>query len=267
MFIGLFTGGATAITGNYNPDSTPYVGIVVAFSDSARMHPISFSTGFLISSTVMVTAGHSLLGAAAVSVCFDKGPINFAINPDGTLSYDGDEPIYDGTPVAYPGYFPTLSGNQEFATSDIGLILLDTPVSDITEFPILPTAGFTETLPQKTALTVIGYGFQTQVTPKNNGVMDSWTGTLSCNNAQAQLIVSNSKGSDLYLKLTANSAQDKGGISFGDSGGPTIYTDSSGQDFVVAVNAFVSNTNCNGVTYHTRLDVATILGWLNNYLS
>ena len=40
-----------AITGNYKPDTTPYVGVVVLFSDSARQQPISYSTGILISTT------------------------------------------------------------------------------------------------------------------------------------------------------------------------------------------------------------------------
>jgi hypothetical protein len=71
---------------------------------------------------------------------------------------------------------------------------------------------------------------------------------------------SNFQGSDYYLKLTANTAQGKGTIVFGDSGGPVIYQ-VEGQDVVVAVNAFVSSVNCNGVSYHTRLDTAQVLAW------
>lgn len=256
---------ATAITGNTQPDTTPYVGVVVLFADTERTQPFGYCSGFLISPTVMITAGHSLVGAQAVSVCFDQGPISYKIE-GGQVVYYGAETIYNGNPVAYPGYYPTLAGNKEFQTSDIGLIVLDQPVSDVTEFAALPTVGFTETLLQNTELTVIGYGLQDQVTPKNNSPEKSWIGTVSRNSATVQLLNANFKGSDLYLKLTANSAQGKGAIAFGDSGGPVIYQ-TNGQDMVLALNSFVSSSNCNGVSYHARLDTAQVLAWINSYIS
>jgi hypothetical protein len=256
----LFTAQATAITGNTTRDNTPYVGIVVLFGDTARTQPIGYCSGFLISPTVMVTAGHSLVGTQAVSVCFDQGPIAYTIQ-NGQLTYYGTSTIYTGTPVTYPGYMPTLHGNQEFQTSDIGLIILDQPVTTVTEFPTLPQTDVSESFGKKMDLTTIGYGMQTQTPPKNNGPATSWTGTLSRNSATVQIINTN----DLYLKLTANNAQGKGAIVFGDSGGPVIYT-VNGQDVVVAVNAFVSSSNCNGVSYHTRLDNTQVLAWISSYL-
>ncbi len=260
----LFFGTATAITGNSRPDATPYVGVVVLFSDAARQHPFGYCSGFLISPTVMVTAGHSLLGAEAVSVCFDQGPISYAIQ-DGQVIYYGADTIYTGTRVTYSEYAPAFSGNQEFSTSDIGLIILDQPVTGITEFPALPQAGIAETLASKTDLTIIGYGMQTQTNPRNNGPEYSWIGTLSRNSAQVQLVPSNFEGSSCYLKLTANNGGGKGAIVFGDSGGPVIYTQ-DGKDTVLAVNAFVSSSNCGGVSYHTRLDTPQVLAWINGYL-
>ena len=266
IILATFSGGVYGITGNYHQDSTPYVGVVVLFSDTARQQPIGYSSGFLLSPTVMVTAGHSLINAAAVSVCFDKGPISFTIE-DGKIVYHGTDAVYNGVPVPYPGYVPVMSGNKEFSTSDIGLIILDQPVSSITDFPTLPPAGFADTLPAKTNLQIVGYGFQNQITPRNNGVTNSWTGTLSSNSAIAQLSPANFAGSDKYLKLSANAAQGKGGIAFGDSGGPVLYkSDSGSQDIVLAVNAFVNSANCGGVTYHTRIDLAEVLGWINGYL-
>ena len=105
-----------------------------------------------------------------------------------------------------------------------------------------------------------------QTNPRNNGPENSWIGQLSRNSAQVQLLSSNFKGSDCYLKLTANNGQDKGAIAFGDSGGPVIYTATTGQDTVLAVNAFVSSSNCGGVSYHTRLDTPQVLAWINGYL-
>jgi len=164
----------------------------------------------------------------------------------------------------YPHYNPTLAGNQEFATSDIGIIILNEPVNGITDFPSLPEENFADTLPAKTDLRVIGYGLQYQVTPKN-GVENSWVGTVSRNSAIVQLVNNNFAGGDKYLKLTANNGQDRGGIAFGDSGGPVVYSSDEGE-IELAVNAFVSSDNCRGVSYHTRLDVQQVQEWIKGYL-
>lgn len=262
----LFTNTAYGITGNLHSDSTPYIGVVVLFSDTARQVPVGYCSGFLISPTVMVTAGHSLVNVKAVSVCFDQGPISYAFK-DGTIIYYGTETVHNGVPVQYPRYVPSMSGNQEFATSDIGLILLDTPVSDVTVFPTLPKVGFADTISAKTDLQVVGYGVQYQATPRNNGVMNSWTGTLSRNTAQTELLSTHFAGSDKYLKLSANTAQGQGGIAFGDSGGPVIYqADKDSPSMVLAINAYVANSNCAGVTYHTRIDTTQVLAWIKGFL-
>jgi len=258
----MFIGTAVAIKGNFVPDSTPYVGVVVLFSDTDRTQPIGYCSGFLLSPTVMVTAGHSLDKAKAVSVCFDKGPISYAIE-NGKIVYHGTSAIYEGKIEPYDPYIPSLSGNSEYQTSDIGLIILNQPVADITEFPALPQIGFADTLKTKTDLQIIGYGSQVQTTPRNNDATDSWIGSVSQNSATAQLLGAHFAGGDKYLKLTANSAQGKGTVTFGDSGGPVIYT-VNGQDIVLALNAFVSSANCNGVSYHTRLDTAQVLDWIKS---
>jgi len=269
--LAMLSGGVYGITGNYKPVSTPYVGVVVLFSDVARTNPIGYSSGILISPTVMLTAGHSTLGVVAVSVCFDKGPIDYSIQ-NGQIVYPSTEVIYNGIPITYPEYESSIvagsnQGNHLFSSSDLGLIKLDTPVKEVTNFPTLPTAGFADTLSANTNLEVIGYGVQFQVTPRNNGVQNSWTGTLSQNSAQTQLISGNFAGSDRYLKLTTNPSQDKGGVAFGDSGGPVIYTTNGGsQNMVLAINAYVANSNCAGATYHTRIDTQQVLAWVTGFL-
>lgn len=253
-----------AISGNYTPDETSYVGVIVLFSDQSRTQPIGYCTGFLISPTVMLTAGHSLVGTEAVSICFDDGPIGYEIK-EGKIIYYGVTKVYEGTPVVYPNYNPTLAGNQEFATSDVGLIILSEPAEEISVFPELPEENFADTLQARTDLSVIGYGLQYQITPKKNGIENSWVGTVSRNSAIVQLVNNNFAGGDKYLKLTANNGQDRGRIAFGDSGGPVIYS-SGDQEIVLAVNAFVSSANCRGVSYHTRLDIQQIQDWIDGYL-
>ena len=118
----------------------------------------------------------------------------------------------------------------------------------------------------KTNLKEFGYGFQFQVTPKDNGVVNSWVGTLSRNTATAQLVSGNFAGSDKYLRLTANPSQGKGGVAFGDSGGPVVYNDGDSST-VLAINVYVSNSNCAGVTYHARIDTQQVLNWISGYLN
>ncbi|MGE5574772.1 MAG: trypsin-like serine protease [Ignavibacteria bacterium] len=263
------SGGVYAITGNYQADSTPYVGVVVLFSDVDGTVPIGYCSGVLLSPTVMLTAGHSTLGAKVVSVCFDKGPIDYEIQ-DGKIVYPGSEVVYTGKPVTYNEYAYSLleasNGNQMYSTSDLGLIILDTPVDEVGDFPKLPSVGFVDTISAKTNLKEVGYGLQFQVTPKDNGLVNSWVGTLSCNEATAEFVSGNFAGSDKYLRLTANPSQGKGGVAFGDSGGPVLYGDGD-SSIVLAVNAYVSNSNCAGVTYHTRIDTQQVLDLINSYLN
>lgn len=259
---------AYGITGTFKPDSTPYVGVVVLFKDAARTQPIGYCTGVLLSPTIVLTAGHSCICAAA-SVCFDKGPIPYSIE-NGEIHYSTNEPIYTGTPVPYPEYALSvlsggLKGNKIFSVSDVGLILLDKPVEGITEFAVLPAAGFVDSLSIGTDLRVAGYGVQYQILPKNNGPLNSWIGTLSCNSASVRLLSKCFDSSSKYLKCSANPSQDKGGIAFGDSGGPVLYNAGSGE-IVIGINSYVNNANCAGVTYHCRVDVPAVRNWIISFL-
>jgi len=79
--------------------------------------------------------------------------------------------------------------------------------------------------------------------------------------APSQLIQSNNRQSVEFIKLTANPSNGKGGVCFGDSGGPDIL---SGTDIVLAVNSYVTNGNCAGVTYSNRVDLPDVLAFINS---
>jgi hypothetical protein len=255
-----------AITGNSQPDSTPYVCIVVLFRDAAMTQPISISSGVLISPTVVLTAGHSVTGGEAALVCFDQGPITYSIDETGKIHYNTNQPIYLGVPTPYPAYLASVEAGAKdsklLQTSDVGLIILNTPVQEIQSFPALPPIGLADNLPVKTSLQVIGYGVQN---PSNGNNLPPLAGSISRNSATVNLLSTNFQGSDNYLKCSANAAQGKGGIAYGDSGGPVMYTD-NGQSIVLAVNAYVNNGNCAGVTYHTRIDNIQVLTWIQGYI-
>jgi hypothetical protein len=66
-----------------------------------------------------------------------------------------------------------------------------------------------------------------------------------------------------FVRVTANPGQGKGGICFGDSGGPVLTNEGS---TVLAVNSYVTNNNCAGVTYSQRVDIPEVLDWIESFL-
>jgi len=80
--------------------------------------------------------------------------------------------------------------------------------------------------------------------------------------APSQLIQSNNLASAEFIKLTANPSQGTGGVCFGDSGGPDVL---GGTNVILAVNTFVTNGNCTGVTYSQRVNLPDILSFINGF--
>ena len=80
--------------------------------------------------------------------------------------------------------------------------------------------------------------------------------------APSRLIQSNHKQSVEFIKLSANPAKGKGGTCFGDSGGPDLL---GGTNTILAVNSYVTNGNCAGVTYSNRVDSSLVLEFINSF--
>ena len=57
--------------------------------------------------------------------------------------------------------------------------------------------------------------------------------------------------------------QGKGGTCFGDSGGPDLL---AGTDTVIAVNSYVTNSNCGGIGYSSRINRPETLHWIATFL-
>jgi hypothetical protein len=112
----------------------------------------------------------------------------------------------------------------------------------------------------KTSVDLVGYGVQDLM---RGGGPPVWTGLRNRFYAPAQLVAAEFEWSNEFIRLTANPAQGKGGTAFGDSGGPVFL---HGTTTIIAVNSFVTNNNCAGVTYSCRIDTADILAWIMSYL-
>jgi len=265
MLLTMFCSSAYAITGNYKLDSTPYVGIIVFFN--ALQQPISYCSGTLISPTIMLTAGHGTYGASYAIACFDEGPFQYSIQ-NGVATYYGSQPLYTGIPVTFPSYAINEAAGAKaknvLSVSDLGIVILDRPVQGVTQFPTLPTVNFDDKLSAGTSLKIIGYGVNDPTAVPPSG-FTSWSGTLARNSAYTQLLPDNFAGKNKYIECTTDPSHGRGGVSFGDSGGPVLYNENgNSQSILVALHAYIDDTN--NVSYHTRIDTPQVLNWIRGFV-
>ncbi len=247
---------AGAVT-NGQPDGTnhPYVGLAVFDVNGTPSHRCTAS---LLSPTIVLTAGHCTDGTSAARVWFDEiveGNPEYPFS--GATSYDG---------VAYTNPdFCIACGNglPGFAQRDVGVIVLSEPVptSVVSEYAELPSVGLVDSLAPKTGVDLVGYGVQVNL---RGGGPPVWSGPKVRLFASTQLVSGNFTHSDEFIKLTANPGGGKGGTCFGDSGGPDLL---GGTDTVLAVNSYVTNNNCAGVTYSQRVDIADVLTWIGSFMA
>lgn len=242
---------ASAIT-NGRPDGGehPYVGVAVLEDDLGAYA----CSGALLSPTVFLTAGHctATAGTARVSVDEDvDDPANPPTYYPGTVATFEDFCVGCGT-----GLFGTVSG-------DVGLVLLQgdgVPTSVVDTYATLPDAGAAAGT-RKAGVDLVGYGAQSRLL---GGGPPVWDGVLSGRQqADAEVLPGSFKAADELLKVTANPGQGTGGQCFGDSGGPVLE---EGTSTVLAVNSYVTNGSCAGVTYATRIDRPDVLAWIQAHL-
>jgi hypothetical protein len=220
----------TITNGQPDGDRHPYVGLAIQFIPGTNL--ISVCSGSALSDTRFLTAAH----------CFDP-------NLPVLVTYKNAPPYSLATDFTTGTFYPS-------DTYDVAVIVLDQP-SDPGAFAVLPTAGLVDELPMMTEVDIIGYGVQGFI--RGGGPPDQRF-LLTRYFAPSHLVQSNDVISSLFLKMTANPAKGKGGVCFGDSGGPDIL---SGTNIILGVNSFVTNSNCSGVTYSQRIDLPEVLDFIN----
>ncbi len=236
---------------NGQPDGSghPYVGVAIQPIPSMPGF-VSVCSGSALSPTVFLTAAHCFDPARPAFVSFKSGP-PFSLAADFT---SGTVHLH---PDWCPGCGPGLAG-ADF--HDVAVIALNAP-ANAGPFALLPSPGLVDVLPMKTSVDVVGYGTQGFI---RGGGKPSEVFLFTRYFAPSELIQSNNVQSVEFIKLTANPAKGKGGICFGDSGGPDLV---SGTATVLAVNTFLTNSNCTGVTYSNRVDLPEILAFIRNFLN
>ncbi len=282
-------GGATtalAIT-NGVPDQNghPYVGLMVA--QDANGAPLWRCSGTLISSTVFLTAGHCTQAdeggdVARAQIWFDSGyPAPIALAPgypaagsnpcQGLTGYPCTGDV-GGTPHTDPqrnvGNPITNHGIGGYSYRDVGVVVLDSPYP-MSKYGELPAAGAVDTLKNKAPIDFVGYGVQTQANIPGSALPQPppyyrWTGPRTRMFAPSQLVSGSFSWSAEYMRLALNPGGGSGGTCFGDSGGPDLV---GGSDVVLAVNSYVTNVNCSGVGYSSRVDIPDVLEWVQGFMA
>lgn len=226
---------------NGQPTGSSYGGVGVVLIDQGGDGRIDFvCSGSLISPTVLLTAGHCILGP-------------------GTIYYVSFVP--DFLPLPPISAFAVSATAFASTDDDIGVIIL--PAGSTTGIPVynLPTLGELDQLNEQGAFArqpavVVGYGvsrLQGMQTTELDGVRKVAT-TRILALTQSFIIITGAQGVSTH-----------GGICFGDSGGPMFLA--SDLNTIVGVNDAVQQSGCQARAAEVRLDTSTALAFLGQYVT
>src|SRR6476469_4085096 len=227
---------------NGQPTGSAYGGVGVVLIDQGGDGSVDFlCSGSLISPTVLLTAGHCILGPGTVYY------ISFA---------------QDVIPL--PPVSALIPSATAFASSDddIGVIIL--PAGSTTGIPVydLPTLGLLGELNAQGGLArdravLVGYGVSRLQGMETYGL----DGVRKVATAKILSLVQRFVGI-----AGAQGESSHGSICFGDSGGP-MFLANGDPNTIVGVNDAVRHFGCQGYAVEVRVDTPSALAFLAQYVT
>ena len=256
---------ATAITGG-EPDGNghPAVGLILFYQPDGRFR----CTATLVSPTVLVTAAHCTLGTLGKtlvtfdSVIAEQPPAPFPVAADPANGYTQAElekaGYKSGTAHAHPNY----SDFTDLANwNDVGVIVLDRPVTNIAPAKIAPQNylnAYQQPKLNSTIFTSVGYG--TEVRKADSGPQKPTPMSYPLLRRWAEEPGQKLTPQILQVNGNENDNRGTGGTCFGDSGGPTYH-----GGYVVTVTSYGYTQNCRYLDGLQRIDIKVVQDWLKTY--
>ena len=258
---------AYGITGSYHPDPIhTYVGLAVFYDENGEFsHRCS---GSLLSPRIFLTAGHctdDALNLSSARIYFHQfAGTHFdpATQHDPVTGYP--DTCIGGDALCVTGHALHDFGFDNFAgfpnIHDVGIVVLDAPVSFSTRFASLAAPGSVDPLAtqrgtQDTSFTISGYGVSDNWPPKKPVL--SFRERLMATSKLQNL--RNVYTSGFNIQISGAPGNDRGGICSGDSGGPVLW---DATDIIAGVTSFGKNDQCLGNGFAYRVDQEAVIDWI-----
>jgi hypothetical protein len=232
-------------------------------------------TGTLLTSTLVLTAGHCTEEAGAVN-------INTWVRNDANLdaAFAAERPSYASTRAwlnatwsrgqAVP--HPMYDDYSQFPdTYDVGVVLLSTPIF-VAQYGALPTLGQFEYLRKSRGsmsdrrAVIVGYGLQGKIPAFSQDDWVRYRGESSVANLENGNVLG---AQNFQFTNSPGKGNGVGGTCSGDSGGPAFWVNPATNletNIVMAVNSYSVTPLCNGVDYQARTDTAVTQDFVRPYL-